>query len=719
MRFFSFLTAACLLFSASVQAQDKLLRIEEIWEEYKFWSQGLPGFNFMNDGLHYSQLKSAQEIAQYNLGSGKQTATLFSATKPGFQVSDYAFSENEKKILLETESEAIYRYSSQANYYVYDTESKKLQAVSEKGKQRYAHFNPKADKVAFVRNNNLFVKDLKTGEELQITKDGVENAIINGASDWVYEEEFAISRAFEWSPDGNQIAFLRFDERQVPLFTMQYFKGDLYPENNTFKYPKAGETNSTVSLHVYDLTTKKLSTPLEAKADQYLPRLGWTPSGELWVIRMNRHQSELDLLVSRKGGKPERLLSEKNEKFIDMDNHLTFLPDGRFVWLSDADGYRHVYLYNKDGKTNVQLTRGNYDVTEFYGIDVKNEKIYYQAAAVSPTEREIYAVSFKDGKAQAPVRLCSQAGFNQAQFSSTFDFYVLEHSSKQSPASYRVFKTAGNEEVRLIEDNQALTDKLKDYALGKYEFIKIPNSEGLLLNAWMLKPAGFDPSKKYPVLMYMYGGPGHQTVTNAWDNGNGMWFQMLAQKGYIVVSVDNRGTDAAGEAFRKSTYLQLGKYETEDQIAAARWLGAQPYVDAGRIGAFGWSFGGYLSTLCLSKGADVFKAAIAVAPVINWKWYDSIYTERYMRTPKENDRGYEDNSPINFADKIRGAYLLVHGLTDDNVHFQNAAEMAAALVKKNIPFDQAFYPNKNHGIYGGYTRSHLYRKMTNFLLQNL
>lgn len=702
--------------AASTQAQQKSIQLEDIWEEYKFWSQHVPGFNFMKNGTHFTRLKSRQEIAEYNIGTGKQTYSVFTSPKNDFNVTDYSYSEDEKKMLLETDVEKIYRYSSQANFYVYETETKKLQPVSEKGKQRYALFNPTADKVAFVRGNNLFYKDLKTGEEVQITNDGAENQIINGASDWVYEEEFAISRAFEWSPDGKQIGFLRFDESNVQEFMMQYYNAGLYPDNYKFKYPKAGETNSTVSVHIYDLASKKVSNPIKGDAAQYIPRIGWTPDGDMWAIRMNRHQSELELLGITKKGKTETLLKEKNEKFIDMDNHLTFLADGRFIWLSDEDKYHHIYLYDKTGKKLLQLTKGNFDVTDFYGVDEKNGRVYYQAAAVSPTEREIYYVPLAGGEA---VKLSKDAGFNSAQFSSTHEFYILEHSTANRPPVHAVYKTATNEQVRMIEDNQALVDMLKEYKLGQYEFMQMETSDKVKLNGWMLKPADFDPNKKYPVLMYMYGGPGHQTATNSWDDGNNMWFQMLAQKGYIVVSVDNRGTDAAGETFRKATYMDLGKYETSDQIEVAKYLAKQAYVDGKRIGAFGWSFGGYLSTLCLAKGADVFKMAIAVAPVINWKWYDTIYTERYMRTPKENDKGYEDNSPINFADKIRGAYLLVHGMADDNVHFQNAAEMAAALIENNIPFEQAFYPNKNHGIYGGYTRSHLYKKMTNFILENL
>jgi dipeptidyl-peptidase-4 len=702
-----------------VFAQKKQIQVEEIWKEYKFFAKPAVGFNFMNNGLYYSRLEGYQQpqINEYNINSGKQTRSIYTADA-GTRLSGYSFSADEKKILLEIDAEKIYRYSSKANFSIYDVDAKKSSPLSEGGKQRYATFNPAADKVAFVRENNLFYKDLESEEEIQITKDGKFNAIINGATDWVYEEEFAIDKAFFWSPDGSKIAFLRFDESEVKQFTMTYYMNNLYPDPSTFKYPKAGEKNAKVSVHIYDLKKKEiLDVDVKGDKDQYIPRLKWTPKGQLCVYRMNRHQNELTLLlVNPKNGKTSELLKEKNEYFIDINDHLTFLNNGDFVWLSEKDGFNHIYLYNKKGKVKTQLTKGEWDVTDFYGVDAKNERIYFQAAKEKSVNREVYWVDFN---AEAIHKLSVKEGTNSAEFSSTFEYYINHYSAATTPPVHSVFKTETNEEVRVIEDNSELNKLLSTYDLGEHKYFSFKNRDDIELNGWMMLPPNFDATKKYPVFMYVYGGPSAPTASNSWNNSNHMWFRMLTQQGYIVVTVDNRGTEPRGEEFRKATYMQLGKYEAIDQIDAAKHLAGLDYIDGDRIGIFGWSFGGYLSSLCLAKGADVFKMAIAVAPVTNWKWYDTIYTERYMRTPAENNDGYEQNSPINFADKIKGKYLLVHGFADDNVHFQHAAEMARVLIENNIDFDQMFYPNKNHGIYGGLTRLHLYNKMTNFILENL
>ena len=706
-----FWSACC----TTIFAQLKDITIPALWEDYRFYAQRVPGFNFMNDGKHYS-VQESNEIVQYDLTSGKKAATIYSATDIAF--SDYRFSADENKIVLETDREQIYRRSSRANFYVWDRKAEKLTAVSKEGKQRYATLDAKGNKIAFVRNNNLFYKELEGDKEVQVTKDGEHNKIINGATDWVYEEEFAMSSAFEWSPEGTKIAFLRFDESAVKEFTYTSYTNALYPVYTTFKYPKAGEKNSDVTVHIYDLATKKtVQVQVKGDKDQYIPRIKWVNDNELCVTRLNRHQNNLVLLLANpKNGKTKELLKEKNEYFIDVHDNLTFLDNGNFIWTSDEDGFNHIYLYNSKGKKLQQLTKGEFDVIEFYGVDQKNQQIFFKAAAEGAMNRGIYSTPLAGGKMKA---LHQEKGVNSAQFSSTFDYYVNTYSNATTPPTYKVYETKGNKAVRTILDNKSLVEQMKEYEMGEHSFFEFTNSDGVLLHGWMIKPADFDPKKKYPVFMYVYGGPGRQTVMNEWGSQNYIWFQMLAQQGYIVVSVDNRGTDARGEKFRKSTYMNLGGKETIDQIEVAKYMSEQSYVDPARIGIFGWSFGGYLSTSCLAKGADVFKMAIAVAPVINWKWYDTIYTERFMRTPQENESGYENNSPINFAGQIRGKYLLVHGMADDNVHFQNAAEMARALIDKNIPFDEAYYPNKNHGIYGGYTRAHLYNKMTNFILENL
>ncbi len=708
----------------TAQNDAKKITVEDIWEQYQFVPRSVPGFNFQNDGKHYTRLEE-NKIRQYDLTTGQFTKDIFDAseakgnTEFNGNIDDYTFSKDESKILIKTETEAIYRRSTRANFYVWDKSNNTLTTVESEGKQRYATFSDDANKVAFVRGNNMYYKNIASGKTTQITNDGKFNHIINGGTDWVYEEEFAIAKGFEWSPDGNKIAFMRFDESAVKEFTMTLYNNDLYPEYETFKYPKVGEENATVAIHIYDLKSgKTVKAETGEEADIYFPRIKWTlDANKLCIFKMNRHQNELELLLTNAStGATSVMLREINKYYIDITDDMTFLDDGKnFIWTSEKDGYNHIYMYGLNGKLKKQLTKGNFDVTSMYGVDKKRKKIYYQAAKDSPMERHIYAVNFKGKKDK---KITPAKGTNRTQWSSNFDYYVNTHSDLNTPATYTVFENLGKK-VRVIEDNAGMQKTQMAYNWNNFEFFNFKTSENVDLNGWMIKPADFDPNKKYPVFMYVYGGPGSQTVNDSWGGLNNWWFQMLAQNGYVVVSVDNRGTGARGQEFKKMTYLQLGKYETMDQIEAAKWLGKQSYVDAERIGIFGWSYGGYMSSLCLFKGADVFKSAIAVAPVTNWKWYDTIYTERYMRTEKENESGYKDNSPVNFTDLMKGKYLLVHGVADDNVHFQNTAEMVNALVRSNKQFDTYFYPNRNHGIYGGTTRLHLYNKMTQFIYDNL
>ena len=719
--FIALLTLPMLMFGQKIS-------LENIWQKGTFSPVYVSGFNFMNDGVHYAKHergRSGHNVTQYDLRDGQQTGIIFNgeelkkadATTRG-AFSAYNFSSDENQLLLATATEAIYRHSTRSNYYIYNRKDNALMPLSDGGKQRLAAFNPQGNKVAFVRENNLFYKDLESGKEVQITQDGAVNKIINGAADWVYEEEFGQDRAFYWSPDGNKIAFLRFDESEVKEFTMTLYNNGLYPDYSTFKYPKAGEKNATVTVHIYDVEANKTTkVKTGSEADIYFPRIKWTQDpSQLCVFRMNRHQNKLELLLAEATtGDTKTLLTEENKWYVDIHDNLTFLKNGtQFIWTSEKSGYNHIYLYDMSGKMEQQLTSGDTEVTNFYGVDEKNAKIYYQATT-NPLERHIFCVGLNGKK---PKQLTKENGTHSAQFSSTYEYFVNTHSAMGVPNTYTV-KNEKGKNLRMIEDNKKLKNNIEKYNFNESEFFTFKTSDGVELNGYMIKPADFDPSKKYPVFMYVYGGPGSQTVKDAWGGSNYAWFQMLSQKNYIVVSVDNRGTGGRGEEFKKMTYQQLGKYETIDQIEAAKWLGSQSYVDADRIGIFGWSYGGYMSSLCLFKGNDVFKAAIAVAPVTNWKWYDTIYTERYMRTPKENKSGYEDNSPINFADRLKGSYLLVHGNADDNVHFQNSAEMAAALIKANKQFDTYFYPNRNHGIYGDNARIHLYTKMTNFILENL
>lgn len=699
------------------------ITLEDIWQRYQFTARSVPGFNFLQDGRSYTRLEN-NRVVQYDLTTGQQTAVLFDAAEveaKGFygEIDDYAFSSDESRMLIKTETESIYRRSTKAYFFVYDREDESFTPVFPQGKHMHATFNAAADKVAFVYENNLYYHDLENGEVTQVTEDGVHNEIINGSADWVYEEEFGFTRAFQWSPDGKKLAFYRFDERAVKEFTMTNYRNGLYPEYVTFKYPKVGEENSTVTIHIHDLgaaTTTMAETGVDA--DQYIPRIKWTTDpNQLCIFRMNRWQNELELLLAEAGtGKTSLLLKEVNNYYLDIHDNLTFLADGEhFIWTSEQDGWNHIYLYDMQGELVRQITKGKWEVTNFYGLDAANETLYYQAAEESPLQRQVYRIGL-DGKGKNVV--AGAEGYNSAQFSSTFDYYVLNHATVNRPATYIVYDRSGKV-VRTIEDNQKLVDLQKQYGVQPVEFFSFETKDDVELNGWMIKPKDFNPQQKYPVFMYLYGGPGSQQVTDNWKGQNYWWFQMLAQNGFVVACVDNRGTGARGEEFKKMTYLELGKYETIDQIEAAKYLGNLPYTDASRIGIFGWSYGGYMSSLCLLKGNDVFKAAIAVAPVTNWRWYDTIYTERYMRDEKSNPDGYADNSPVNFADRLKGDYLLVHGMGDDNVHFQHTAEMANALVDANKQFDTYFYPNRNHGIYGGTTRLHLYRKMTDFVMENL
>lgn len=705
----------------NVCAQEKLIQLEDIWASRTFSPEWVWGINSMNDGVHYSSLNYGDEnvyVTQYSYETGDSVATIVdSKNLEDLSFDAYQFSANEEKVLLPTETESIYRHSTRSKFYIYDRATKTTSSLSS-DKQRLAQFSPDATKVAFVRANNIFIKDLNTDIETQITTDGAVNKIINGATDWVYEEEFAFDNGFQWNSNGTKIAFYRFNEEAVPEFSMDVFT-NLYPSQTQFKYPKAGEANSSVEIYIYDTNTKTtVEAAIELEEEFYIPRIKWTKDENiLSVQRMNRHQNNLDfLLVDAKDGSANIIFTETDEAYIDVTDNLTFLNDGaHFVWTSEKSGYNHIYLYNLKGKQVRKITKGSYDVTDFYGIDETTNTVYFASAERSAMQRDVYAVQLNGKKKRV---LTNKTGTNAATFSTSYQYFINEHSDANTPYFFSLFDAQGNE-VRTLKDNADLNKTLSEYALSKKEFFDFTTTEGVNLNGWMMKPHDFDATKEYPVFMYLYGGPGSQQVTDAWGGSNFLWFQMLSQQGYIVACVDNRGTGARGADFKKCTYQQLGKLETVDQIEANRYLASLPYINGARIGIFGWSYGGYMSSLCLLKGADDFKMAIAVAPVTNWRYYDSIYTERYMRTPQENAAGYDDNSPINHVSKLKGKYLLVHGSADDNVHYQNTMEMTNALVNANKDFDMFIYPNKNHGIYGGYTRLHLFRKMTNFIKENL
>ncbi len=716
-----------ILISTSIFGQKQAVSVADVWQRYSFFARSTGGLRSMNDGAHFTVLDRDQDgpkIDKYSYASGEKMSTLLSAadlkTESGenLRFDSYQFNADESKVLLGTNTESIYRHSSKSNYFVYDLESKELKALKADSKQQLADFSPTENKVAFVHGNRMHVQDMDNGSIISFGQ-GEEDKLIAGTVDWVYEEEFSFHKGFYWSPEGNYIAYYQFDETAVPTFSMDVYGTGLYPQADVFKYPKAGEVNSVVNIHIYDLE-KNTDHVVSLPADyEYIPRIKWTrEDDELVITTLNRHQDHLQLWeveIEDDELEVEMLLEEKAPHYLEIHDNLTFLEDNSFIWTSEQDGFNHIYHYDDDGELIRQITKGEWEVTNFYGMNEESKTLYYQAAERSPLERDVYSISLK-GKNKK--RLSEKEGTNSASFSKGFKFYINRYSAVDVP-TYETLHRANGKMVRVINDNAALKKRLENYAISYKEFLQIPNGDGTMLNAWMIKPKDFDASKEYPVLMFVYGGPGSQTVQNSYDAGNGMWYQHLASQGYIVVSVDNRGTGARGRDFRTVTYQQLGKYETEDQIAAARWLGGQDYVDAGRIGIWGWSYGGYMSSLGITKGADVFKAAIAVAPVTNWRFYDNIYTERYMRTPQENADGYDDNSPINHVEKLKGAYFLVHGSADDNVHVQNTMRMVEALVQANKQFDLFIYPDKNHGIFGGNTRYHLYTKMTKFILENL
>lgn len=722
----AFILTLAFLINHKLMAQ-RAITLEDIWKNNAFSSKGVYGINSMKDGLHYTVLVNSgkeQFIVKYNYVSGLAVDTIFNSLKlksaeiAVAKIESYNFSADESKILCSTEEEKIYRHSFKSNYVVYDLTTKKWTPVSAQGKQQLAAFSPDGKNIAFVRNNNLFVVDWAGKKEIQITQDGQKNKIINGVSDWVYEEEFAFDKAYEWSHDSKKIAFYRFDESEVKEFSMPVY-GSLYPENSTFKYPKAGEKNSDVQILIYHLDQKKLvKADLGSEKDQYIPRIKWTyDENKLSCERLNRLQNKLELMfVDAQLGTSKVILTETSKTYIEVTDDLTFSKDNKsFIWTSELGDYNHLYHYDMNGKLMNQITKGNWEVIAYKGYDEKSQTIYFTAAFSSSINKEVCRVKI-DG---SDFKVISEMkGYNEPNFSSTFNYFINTQSSANTPSAYVLFDNNGKK-VRVLEENEALKSKLKDYSLSNKEFSTFKTEDGTELNTWMMKPSNFDEKKKYPVVFVIYGGPGRNTVVNSWEGASYMWHQYLAQKGFIVVSVDNRGTSFKGEKFKKSTYGNLGMHETQDQIEAAKYFGTLPFVDKTRIGIQGWSFGGYLSSLCITKGNDVFKTAIAVAPVTNWRYYDSIYTERFLGLPKDNAKGYDENSPINFAHQLKGNYLLIHGSADDNVHFQNSVEMITALQKENKQFDFMMYPDKNHGISGGNTRLHIYTLMTSFLLEKL
>ncbi|HAI18625.1 MAG TPA: S9 family peptidase [Xanthomarina gelatinilytica] len=714
----------CIFATFLTSAQNKEITLEDIWTG-AFRTEGMDALHSMKNGQQYSVLNfdrtsGTTSIDVYDYKTLKKVKTLVNSNQleaiPNF--SDYTISEDESNILLATDVTRIFRRSSLGTYYVYNTKTQDLSLVAEEQIQEPT-FSPDGTKIAYGYKNNLFVKDLSSGTTTQITFDGEKNKIINGITDWVYEEEFGFVRAFEWNAASDKIAFIRFDETQVPEFSMDVYGSALYPTQDVFKYPKAGEANALVSLHLYELKTDTVTEVKVNKdyTDFYIPRIKWTNDPDVLSAHyLNRHQNELDLwFIDAKNQTATLVLEERDVAYVDVTDNLTFLKDNSFIWTSEKDGYNHIYHYSKEGDLINQVTKGNWEVTSYYGYDEKSHRIFYQSTENGSINRDIYSIKLNGRDKE---RLTKSEGTNRASFSADFSYFINTFSNASTPPEYTLNDAKTGDLIKSIKDNDKLSETLLDYKTSKKEFSTI-HVNGNDLNMWMIKPADFDASKEYPLFMYQYSGPGSQSVSNTWNSANDYWYQYLAQKGYIVACVDGRGTGYKGADFKKVTQKELGKYEVEDQIEAARQLGKLPYIDASRIGIWGWSYGGFMSSNALFKGNDVFKMAIAVAPVTSWRFYDSVYTERYMTTPQENPSGYDDNSPINHVDKLKGDFLLIHGTADDNVHVQNTMRMVEALVQANKQFEWMIYPDKNHGIYGGNTRLHLYTKMSDFIDRTL
>lgn len=734
MRNFILLFVVFHLFQSNAQTT---LTNEDIWFKGTYNAKMPPGFNFMNDGSSYCQLDEnadkTKSCNKYDIKTGQKISNIFQTDKilvdnKPIIIESYKFSSDENLVLITNGYEQVYRHSGKSMTYLYNIKENKTTPISNK-KIMYATLNPNGNMVAYVSDNNLYIYDVVKNKETQITKDGMKNKIINGAVDWVYEEEFSMSKGFEWSPYGDYIAFYRFDESKVPEFSMDIY-GKLYPSKETWKYPKAGETNSTVDVYIYNIKKKK-SKKCEtgSENDQYLPRIKWVNGNYLSIQRLNRLQNKIEVLFANASdGKTAVFYTEENKYYIEI-NDLEFKYNtykmGDVVemnYLSEKSGRYQLYSLTKkislgslqfSNEKEIALTKAENEIDQYYGK--KGDLIYFSSGYSNPSERQLYSINVSNGNITA---ISKENGWHSISFSPSFEYFVDNYSTLGAPPT-SLIKNQNGDIVRTLETNKTLQDKLNLLNLGKIEFGKFTSSEGVELDYWKITPPNFDSSKKYPVLFFVYGGPGYQTVKNAWGGGNYLWHQQLAQKGYIVISVDNRGSGGRGEEFKKMTYLNLGMYETQDYIEAAKHFGAKSYVDKSRIGIWGWSYGGFMASNCITKGADYFKTAIAVAPVTNWRYYDNIYTERYMRTPKENANGYDANSPLTHVSKIKGNYLIIHGTADDNVHFQNAVEMVLAMNNANINYDAEYYPNKNHGIYGGKTRWHLYNKMTNYITEKL
>ena len=705
-----------ILFSISILTSvfyfSQEITLDKIYSGY-YRGKGISGISSLKNGENYAIIEPGG-IAKYSYKTTQKEGNIVDG-----KFQSYIFNDDESKILLLKESQPIYRHSFLGKFDVKDLKSAKVLNLNNGNFVQEPTFSPDGSKVAFIADNNLFYQEINSGKITQITTDGKKNFILNGLGDWVYEEEFGHAKLYEWTKNSDAIVFVKSNESEVPEMSIPIYGKQLYPSEMRFKYPKAGEKNSVVSAQLYRLdSAKTMALNLSNFKNYYISDVYKTAKpNEIILITSERLQNASDVLkVNTKTGTVTKLFTESDKRWIDTDNvTLEFLADNSFIWGAERDGNRHLYLYDQNGKLKKQITKGNWEVTNYYGYNPKTKEVFIQTTQEGSINKVVSKVNIDTGKT---TLLSNASGTNSANFSQNYNYFIETSSSAAKPFTY-VLKDGSGKTMKELQNNEEQLKKLQADNMVVKEFMTIPNEVGDQMNAWVMKPKDFDPTKKYPLFMFQYSGPGSQQVTNSWDQGNGLWFNHLVQQGYIVACVDGRGTGYKGTEYKKTTYLNLGKFEIDDQIAAAKWFGKQSYINKDRIGIFGWSYGGYMASLALTKGADVFKAGIAVAPVTNWRYYDSIYTERFMRTPQENPGGYDDNSPTTYANLLKGKYLLIHGTADDNVHFQNAMEFSEALIQNNKQFEFMAYPDKNHGIYGGQTRPQLYQKMTNFLLENL
>ena len=709
--------AIALIIGSLIATAQKEITVNEIVNG-TFSPKSVRGVNWMRDGSFYSALEN-NKVKKYDITTGEEVAVLVDGDALGLNIDAYFFSGDETRILLLTDRQSIYRRSFTGFYYAYDLENDTLLGKVSEERASYATFSPVDNQVAFVQQNNLFVTDLK-GKTISLTTDGEYNRIINGSTDWVYEEELYLTKAFEWSPDAKHIAYYRFDESEVPEYNMQkWVDGAIYPQDYRYKYPKAGEANSKVEIWIHHLEDGSRSkVDIGEEEDIYIPRIRWTKdASQLSIQRLNRWQNQLDLLHAEAAtGQSKVILSEKSETYIDFTftDDLTYLDNGReFLMSSERDGYKHFYLYGLEGNLINQITKGAWEAETMVGLDQKRRLLYYRSTKDSPKERHLYRIKL-DGKGE--TKLSSAPGIHTLNMSPDTKYFMDYVSSSSSALSVNLF-TSKNKLVKNLASNNDLDNTAAEYGFSEKEFFSFNLPDGTPLDGYFLKPQNFNEASKYPVLLYQYSGPGSQNVQNNWRTN--VWHQLLTQRGYIVAVIDPRGTGGKGENFKKMTYQELGKLESEDHIEAAKYLGSLPFVDASRIGIWGWSYGGYISSLTLFKGADYFKTAIAVAPVTSWRFYDTIYTERYLRRPQDNPGGYDDNSPLSHTSKLKGDFLLIHGTGDDNVHFANAVALQEQLIKDGKQFDSFYYPDLAHGLRGDSARKHLFQMMTDYILEKL